>query len=227
MTQESSHCVTILYPAGAGLTFNADYYRDHHLPLIMRLYGDSIARFELRTVDPTPAGAPAPAYAAAINIWIRDFDAFQQHNETHGPALIADVANFTNTMPTIQFDRVQGEDGTDRGAMQLGDTCLTILYPNGASVRWDVDYYRRAHMPLIMRLYGAAAIKRFELRRGESGAPTGAPPYIGCVNIYINDHQAFGAAGVAHGQTLIDDVPAFSSVMPTAFATTIHGIGGA
>jgi hypothetical protein len=52
-------CMTILYPAGDGVTFNADYYRDHHLVTIMNLYGKSISRFELRSVIPAAAGAPA------------------------------------------------------------------------------------------------------------------------------------------------------------------------
>ena len=28
-------CMTILYPAGDGITFDPDYYRDHHLVTIM------------------------------------------------------------------------------------------------------------------------------------------------------------------------------------------------
>ncbi len=35
----------------AGLTFNADYYRDRHLTTIMKLYGNTIQRMELRKVN--------------------------------------------------------------------------------------------------------------------------------------------------------------------------------
>jgi hypothetical protein len=45
------------------------------------------------------------------------------------------------------------------------------------------------------------------------------------VNIYINKQAAFDAAGQKHGPTLVKDVPNFSSVMPTAFPTAIHGVG--
>ena len=115
--------------------------------------------------------------------------------------------------------------GAPRAEMKVGDTCLTILYPNSADVRWDVDYYRKGHMPLIMRLYGKDAIKRFELRKGVSGQTGGKPAYIGTVNIYINDQKAFDAAGKEHGKTLVADVPHFSSVMPVAFPTILYGIG--
>ena len=213
--------LTIVYPAGEGVTFNADYYRDHHLETIMKLYGSTIERFELRKVN-----APQAKYAAAVNIWIADLDAFKANNDKHGKTLQDDVPNFTNGRPTIQFDKFHGEMGAKRNAPKVGDTCLTILYPNSEGVRWDVDYYKKGHMPLIMRLYGEKAIKRFELRKGDAGmAPDSKPDYIGSVNIYINDQAAFDAAGKEHGPTLVKDVPNFSSVNPIAFPTVIYGIG--
>jgi uncharacterized protein (TIGR02118 family) len=219
------NCLTILYPAGEGKSFNADYYRDKHLTMIMKLYGNSIQRFELRKVVAAPTAKP-PAYAAAINIWINDLAAFQANNEKYGKAMIDDVPNFTNAQPTIQYDIVHGLAGAERSTIKVGDTCLTILYPNGEGVRWEVEKYRAGHMPLIMRLYGPEAIKRFELRKGNSGQAPGTPPaFIGTVNIYINSQAAFDAAGAKHTKTLVDDVPNFSSVMPTAFPTRIHGIG--
>lgn len=219
-------CMTILYPAGAGVTFDADYYRDHHLVTIMRLYGKAISRLELRTMVPSTEGVPPVPYSAAINIWIANLAAFDAGNARHGPTLVADVPHFTNSLPTIQYDKIHGQMGRARAAVHIGDACLTILYDNADSVRWDVGYYRRHHMPLIMRLYGSKAISRFELRKGDAGqAPGTKPTFIGSVNIYINDQTAFDAAGKAHGSTLVKDVPNFSSVMPHAFPTIIHGIG--
>jgi uncharacterized protein (TIGR02118 family) len=219
-------CMTILYPAGEGITFDADYYRDNHLATIMRLYGKSISRFELRRVVPAPAGAPAVPYSAAINIWIANLDAFAAGNAQHGPTLVADVPHFTNSQPIIQYDKIHGQMGRSRSAARIGDACLTILYDNSDSVRWDVDYYRTSHMPLIMRLYGPQAISRFELRKGDAGqAPGPKPSFIGSVSIYINDQAAFDAAGKEYGATLVKDVPKFSSIMPKAFPTIIHGIG--
>jgi uncharacterized protein (TIGR02118 family) len=213
------NCMTILYPAGDGLNFDADYYRSQHLPLIMKLYGKSIGRFELRKASAAPA-----AFAAAVNIWVSDLDAFNANNEKHGQALIDDVPNFTNSHPVIQYDKVAGTVGADRSAIKRGDTCLTILYPNAEGVRWDVEKYRTGHMPLIMNLYGTESIKRFELRKGESAQAGGPPKYIGTVNIYIQNQQAFDAAGKEHGQTLVKDVPNFSSVMPMAFQTEVVGV---
>ncbi len=105
MTEKPRRCITVLYPNTPGVTFDFDYYLKHHATLIDRLYGNSIAKLELRRGSATPDGSPAP-FIAIINIWIADQDAFDSAGAKHGAALIADVPNFTNTMPTIQIDEI-------------------------------------------------------------------------------------------------------------------------
>ena len=102
---KSRRCITVLYPNTPGVTFDFDYYLEHHATLIARLYGDCIAKLELRRGSATPDGSKVP-YVAVINIWIADQEAFDRAGAKHGAALIADVPNFTNTMPTIQIDEI-------------------------------------------------------------------------------------------------------------------------
>ena len=105
MTSKGRRCITVMYPNTPGVTFDFSYYLDHHAGLIDRLYGDSIAKLELRRGSSTPDGSPPP-YIAIINIWIADQAAFDSAGAKHGATLIADVPNFTNTMPTIQIDEI-------------------------------------------------------------------------------------------------------------------------
>lgn len=219
-----TRCLTILYKNGPDVKFDFNYYRDHHLVTIMKLYGNSIKRFELR--KPVAAeGMPPSPYVAVVNFWVADLAAFEAAGAKHSQTLINDVPNFTNTQAIIQNDEVVGEAGVALADNDIGRTCLTILYPNEDGARWDPDYYRDHHMPLIMRLYGTDAIRRFEVRKGLSGADgTSKPTFIGCVNIYIEDQARFDAAGAKHGQTLRDDVPNFSSVMPSVATTRIYGV---
>ena len=105
MTAKPRRCITVLYPNKPGVTFDFDYYLKHHATLIDRLYGSSIAKLELLRGSATPDGSPVP-YVAVINIWIADQAAFDSAGAKHGPTLIADVPNFTNTMPTIQIDEI-------------------------------------------------------------------------------------------------------------------------
>ena len=105
MTAKPRRCITVMYPNTPGVTFDFGYYLEHHATLIDRLYGNSIAKLELRRGSATPEGSPAP-YVAIINIWIADQEAFDSAGAKHGATLIADVPNFTNTMPTIQIDEI-------------------------------------------------------------------------------------------------------------------------
>jgi uncharacterized protein (TIGR02118 family) len=216
-------CLTVLYPNGEDVKFDFDYYRDKHLTLIMGLYGKTIKRFELRRAV-TAAGQPKPPYVAAVNIWVADLPAFEALGAQHSQTLIADVPNFTNSMPIIQNEEIYGVAGADLSAPALGNQCLTIAYPNSEGARFDPDYYRDKHLTLIMDLYGERAIKRFEMRKGLSAQDGSKAPFVATVNIYVNDAEVFAAAGARHGDTLRNDVPNFSSVTPSAQPTEIYGL---
>lgn len=218
-----TNCLSILYQNGEGITFDYDYYRERHLTLIMERYAGAVERFELRR--PVAAeGAPPPAYVAAVNIWIRDQAAFDAAGAEHGAEVAGDVPNFTNALLLAQNETVWGEAGAGLHEVDEAQTCLTIIYPYQKGASWDADYYRDHHMPLIMDLYGREAIRRFEVRR-PIAPESGNPAFLGTVNIYVEDQQAFDAAGAEHTQTLVDDVPNFASMMPIALPTRIQGVG--
>ena len=98
-------CITVLYANKPGITFDFDYYKKHHATLIHRLYGKGIAKIELRRGLNAMDGSPPP-YLAVISIWIGSQEVFDAAQAKHAPELIADVKNFTNTMPSFQFDEV-------------------------------------------------------------------------------------------------------------------------
>ena len=100
-------CMTIVYQNGPDVRFNFDYYVNTHMPLIMRLYGKSISRFELRRGQPGADGA-APPYVATITIWIADGAAFDAAQAEHQAGLRADVPKFTNAVLIAQRDRIVG-----------------------------------------------------------------------------------------------------------------------
>lgn len=98
-------CMTIVYRYGEDVRFDFDYYETTHMPLIMRLYGDSIRRFELRRGLPGADGAPPP-YMATITIWIADVAAFEAAAAEHQEGIRADVDKFTNAELIAQRDRI-------------------------------------------------------------------------------------------------------------------------
>ncbi len=98
-------CITVLYPNSDGVRFDFDYYERSHATLIMRLYGRGIAKYELRKGMSGPDGGK-PAYVATVNFWVGDQKLFDEAQARHTATLVADVPNFTNVQPTIQFDEV-------------------------------------------------------------------------------------------------------------------------
>ena len=100
-------CMSIMYPNSPDVHFDFDYYVNKHMPLIMKLYGKSIARFELRRGLPGADGAPPP-FVATITIWIADPKAFDAAAAIHQAGLRADVSKFTNSQLTAQRDKIVG-----------------------------------------------------------------------------------------------------------------------
>jgi uncharacterized protein (TIGR02118 family) len=100
-------CMTIMYPNSKDVHFDFDYYVTKHMPLIMKLYGKSIARFELRRGLPGADGA-APPFVATITIWIADPKAFDEAAAIHQAGLRADVSKFTNSQLIAQRDKIVG-----------------------------------------------------------------------------------------------------------------------
>lgn len=98
-------CMTIVYRYAPDVRFDFEYYESTHMPLIMRLYGDSIRRFELRRGLPGADGAPPP-YIATITIWIADVEAFEAAAAEHQAGIRADVDKFTNAELIAQRDRI-------------------------------------------------------------------------------------------------------------------------
>jgi len=99
-------CMTIVYRNGPDVRFDFEYYESTHMPLIMRLYGDSISRFELRRGPPPAADGTLSPFAATITIWIADPAGFDAAAAEHQAGIRADVDKFTNAELIAQRDTV-------------------------------------------------------------------------------------------------------------------------
>ena len=212
---------TAIFPGGAGIYFDHDYYRDRHLAVMQRLYGDALTRVEMR--KPLVAeGEPSSPYAAIVNFWIPDAEAFAKASAAHGQTMVQDRAQFTNGEQQVQSEVVFGETGRPASAMRAGDRCLTVLFPEGAADRFDHEYYRDHHMTSLIKLFGHEAIGRMEIRRGLSSPDGRNPPLYSCTaNIYVADAEAFAAAASSNHQRVVDDIPHFTSASPVSFMTEV------
>lgn len=91
---------------------------------------------------------------------------------------------------------------------------VSVLYPNSEGCRFDMDYYRATHIPLVESRLGAAC-KRIEIEQGlSSAAPGSAPPYIAAGHMFFDSVDAYAEAFAPHAEAIMGDVPNYTNVEP-------------
>ena len=89
---------SVLYPDGEGATFDHDYYRDKHVPLVVSTWGLDSAEID--------KGVGGP-YLAAVHFLFESTDAMNAALASEGTgAVIADVPNYTNVTPVQQISEI-------------------------------------------------------------------------------------------------------------------------
>lgn len=90
--------LSVLYPSSEGSTFDHDYYREKHVPLVMRAWGLDKADIEKGIDGPN---------VAAVHFEFDSVEAIQAAMAAEGTGeVMADVANYTNITPVIQTSEI-------------------------------------------------------------------------------------------------------------------------
>jgi uncharacterized protein (TIGR02118 family) len=98
--------VSVMYPASAGATFDMDYYRTKHLPLVRTRWNASGLR-DLKIMSGVGAPGGKPATYSVIALLTFDSAAdVDQAVAQHGAEIIGDIPNFSSVQPVIQVNDV-------------------------------------------------------------------------------------------------------------------------
>lgn len=98
--------LTVLYPNGAGATFDVAYYGGKHQNLVNKRCGKAIKQVVIEKGLGGAAPGSPPPYIAIGNFWFDSMEAFQNSFAPHIPEFVADIPNFTNTVPVVQLSEV-------------------------------------------------------------------------------------------------------------------------
>lgn len=91
---------------------------------------------------------------------------------------------------------------------------VSVMYPNKPGVRFDHDYYRDKHMPLVKARLGAAC-KSYTVDKGLAGGAPGTPAaYVGMGHIFCDSVEAFQAGFGPHAQEIMGDIPNYTDQAP-------------
>ncbi|KIX00197.1 uncharacterized protein Z518_10335 [Rhinocladiella mackenziei CBS 650.93] len=91
----------------------------------------------------------------------------------------------------------------------------TVLYPNDPDTKFDMSYYLKTHMPLVMQHFGKHGLKGYEVTEYGPGGDGAKPPYCtGCTLKWDSPDQVGAAVGSPDSKPVFDDIPNFSNKEP-------------
>jgi uncharacterized protein (TIGR02118 family) len=91
---------------------------------------------------------------------------------------------------------------------------VSVMYPNAPGVRFNHEYYRDKHMPMVKSLMGDAC-KYYAVDKGLAGGAPGVPAtYIGMCHIFCESVEAFQAGFGPNAQAIMADIPNYTDASP-------------
>ncbi|TXR46365.1 EthD family reductase [Phyllobacterium endophyticum] len=100
---------------------------------------------------------------------------------------------------------------------------MSVYYPADGGSRFDHDYYRTRHMPLIQERFGDACL-RCEIDKGLAGSePGSAPAFVAACHIYSPSLRTLQEARGRHRAEIVADVVKYTDIAPIVQISEIVG----
>ena len=91
---------------------------------------------------------------------------------------------------------------------------VSVMYPATPGARFDHDYYRDTHMPLLKARMGDAC-RYYTIDKGlAGGAPDSPPTYVGMCHVFCDSVESFQAAFGPHAKEILGDIPNYTDLQP-------------
>lgn len=91
---------------------------------------------------------------------------------------------------------------------------VSVMYPFAAGARFDHDYYRDKHMPLVKQRMGETC-KFYTVDKGLAGGTPGSDPtYIGMCHIFCDSVATFQAGFGPHATEILADIANYTDLQP-------------
>ena len=98
--------INILYPHADGKTFDMDYYRNSHMPMVAELFGEPLIRYDIETgISGRTPEDPLP-YLAIGTFYFDTLEAYNQAFAPHAEQILGDIPNYTDIQPVVQISEV-------------------------------------------------------------------------------------------------------------------------
>tara|TARA_R110002167_G_scaffold115853_8_gene290491 strand:- start:2924 stop:3247 length:324 start_codon:yes stop_codon:yes gene_type:complete len=98
--------------------------------------------------------------------------------------------------------------------MEKGMIKVSVLYPNGAGKKFNMDYYCNQHIQLVGELLGDA-VKAATVEKGLGGAAPGSPAtYAAMGNLYFASMDSFQNSFGPNAEKIMGDLANFTNIEP-------------
>jgi uncharacterized protein (TIGR02118 family) len=92
---------------------------------------------------------------------------------------------------------------------------VSVLYPNEAGKKFDLQYYTKKHMALVEERLKGFGLVRTEVDKGVGGGAPGSPaPYVCIGHVYFNSLEGFQNGMGVHGKEIMGDIPNYTDIAP-------------
>jgi uncharacterized protein (TIGR02118 family) len=92
---------------------------------------------------------------------------------------------------------------------------VSVMYPNTPGARFDHEYYRDKHMPLLKARMGDKCLS-YTIDKGLAGGAPGTPaPFVGMCHFLCESVESFQAGFGPHAAEIMGDIPNYTDLTPT------------
>jgi len=97
---------------------------------------------------------------------------------------------------------------------------VSVMYPNRPGVRFDHDYYRTKHLPLIKNRMGAA-LKYYAIDKGMAGGAGSPAAYVAMCHLLSDSLETYQSAFGPHAQEIDGDIRNFTNQPPIVLISEV------
>jgi len=91
---------------------------------------------------------------------------------------------------------------------------VSVMYPHEPGARFDHEYYRDKHMPLVQARMGESCLFYTVDKGLAGGAPGESATYVGMCHIYCESVESFQAGFGPHAPEFLADIPNYTDLAP-------------
>lgn len=99
--------VTIFYPNSEGSTFDMEYYKNKHMPMVAGFIGKNLKFYEIDMGISGRTPTDKIPFVAIGYFYIDDVGQYNNAIAQHRDAIVSDFKKYTNIQPVIQISEIK------------------------------------------------------------------------------------------------------------------------